>query len=45
MIVAEILQVYSDGGRGMNYWKYCFPAFLLGVRSFMIYLDFAELAV
>ena len=27
IIAAEILQIYSDGGHGMNYWKYCFPAF------------------
>ena len=30
IIIAEILQVYSDGGLGMNYWKYCFPAYILG---------------
>lgn len=22
--------MYSDGGKGMNYWKFCFPAFILG---------------
>jgi hypothetical protein len=26
IIVAEILQIFSDGGAGMDYWKYCFPA-------------------
>ncbi|WVQ78044.1 hypothetical protein IAT38_000125 [Cryptococcus sp. DSM 104549] len=30
IIVAEILQIYSDGGHGSNYWRYCFPAFILG---------------
>jgi hypothetical protein len=30
MIVAEILQVFSDGGVGKGYWRYDFPAFLLG---------------
>ena len=30
MIVAEILQIYSDGGHGKDYWRYCFPAFLIG---------------
>ncbi|WVW83145.1 hypothetical protein I302_105163 [Kwoniella bestiolae CBS 10118] len=30
IIVAELLQVFSDGGAGKDYWKYCFPAFILG---------------
>ncbi|KAK8869869.1 hypothetical protein IAR55_000437 [Kwoniella newhampshirensis] len=30
IMVAEILQIYSDGGHGKDYWKYCFPAFILG---------------
>ena len=30
IIVAEILQIYSYGGAGMDYWRYCFPAFLIG---------------
>ncbi|KAL8283968.1 hypothetical protein RQP46_005081 [Phenoliferia psychrophenolica] len=30
IMIAEVLQVYSDGGSGMNYWKFCFPAFILG---------------
>ncbi|ORX36582.1 major facilitator superfamily domain-containing protein [Kockovaella imperatae] len=36
IIIAEILQVYSDGGRGMNYWRYCFPAFIIGSAGAMI---------
>jgi len=27
IIAAEILQIYSDGGHGKNYWRYCFPPF------------------
>ncbi|KAL7421600.1 hypothetical protein Q5752_003369 [Cryptotrichosporon argae] len=30
MAVAQILQYFSDGGSGKNYWKYCFPAFIIG---------------
>ncbi|KAL8292461.1 hypothetical protein RQP46_001073 [Phenoliferia psychrophenolica] len=30
IMIAQVLQYYSDGGRGMDYWKWCFPAFLLG---------------
>nr|XP_019013488.1 efflux protein EncT [Kwoniella pini CBS 10737]OCF52269.1 efflux protein EncT [Kwoniella pini CBS 10737] len=30
IIAAELLQVFSDGGAGKDYWKYCFPAFILG---------------
>jgi hypothetical protein len=26
IIAAEILQIYSDGGHGKDYWRYCFPA-------------------
>ncbi|WVQ78053.1 hypothetical protein IAT38_000134 [Cryptococcus sp. DSM 104549] len=29
-IVGELLQVFSDGGGGSNYWRYCFPAFIIG---------------
>ncbi|OWZ65584.1 hypothetical protein AYX15_02930 [Cryptococcus neoformans] len=30
VIIAEILQVFSNGGHGTDYWRYCFPAFVLG---------------
>ncbi|WVQ78052.1 hypothetical protein IAT38_000133 [Cryptococcus sp. DSM 104549] len=30
IIAAELLQVFSDGGHGSDYWRYCFPAFVLG---------------
>lgn len=36
IIVAEILQVYSYGGQGYDYWRYCFPAFVLGSAGAMI---------
>ncbi|OCF33013.1 efflux protein EncT [Kwoniella heveanensis BCC8398] len=36
IIVGEILQVFSDGGPGKHYWKFCFPAFLLGSFGAMI---------
>ena len=36
IIVSEILQVYSNGGRGMDYWKFCFPAFILGSAGAII---------
>ena len=30
IIIAEILQVFSKGGAGSNYWRFCFPAYLFG---------------
>ncbi|WRT67097.1 uncharacterized protein IL334_004063 [Kwoniella shivajii] len=30
IVVAEILQVFSNGGTGKDYWRFCFPAFVLG---------------
>ncbi|KAL0250339.1 hypothetical protein I308_102512 [Cryptococcus tetragattii IND107] len=30
IIAAELLQIFSDGGHGNDYWRYCFPAFILG---------------
>jgi hypothetical protein len=36
IIVAEILQIFSDGGAGMDYWRYCFPAYLLGSAGAVI---------
>jgi hypothetical protein len=36
IIVAEVLQIYSDGGLHMDYWKYCFPAFILGSAGAMM---------
>ena len=37
MIVAEILQVYSNGGAGhKDYWRFCFPAYLLGSAGAML---------
>ncbi|ODO03412.1 efflux protein EncT [Cryptococcus wingfieldii CBS 7118] len=30
IIIAEILFIFSDGGHGMDYWRYLFPAFVLG---------------
>jgi hypothetical protein len=35
IVAAELLQIYSDGGLGMNYWKYCFPAYILGSAGAM----------
>lgn len=26
ILVAEVLQIYSYGGRGYDYWRYCFVA-------------------
>ncbi|KAL1410473.1 hypothetical protein Q8F55_004484 [Vanrija albida] len=30
IMVANVLMYFSDGGTGMNYWKFVFPAFVLG---------------
>ncbi|WVQ98675.1 hypothetical protein IAU59_005806 [Kwoniella sp. CBS 9459] len=30
IIIAELLQVFSDGGAGKDYWRFCFPAYILG---------------
>ncbi|OWZ51699.1 hypothetical protein C351_03567 [Cryptococcus neoformans c8] len=30
IIAAELLQIFSNGGHGKDYWRYCFPAFILG---------------
>jgi hypothetical protein len=42
MLVSEVLQVYSDGGLGNDYWKYSFPAFIIGSFGAMLVL-FASL--
>ncbi|WVQ99577.1 hypothetical protein IAU59_006713 [Kwoniella sp. CBS 9459] len=36
IIIGEILQVFSDGGPGKHYWKFCFPAFIIGSFGAMI---------
>ena len=37
MIVAEILQVYSNGGDGhKDYWRFCFPAYIIGSAAAII---------
>lgn len=36
IIAGELLQIYSDGGHGMDYWKYCFPGFILGSTGAML---------
>ncbi|WVQ71582.1 hypothetical protein IAR50_001122 [Cryptococcus sp. DSM 104548] len=30
IVAAELLQIFSNGGHGTDYWRYCFPAFVLG---------------
>ena len=30
IMVAEVLQIYSGGGNGYDYWRFCFPAYILG---------------
>lgn len=30
IMAAEVLMYFSDGGTGKNYWKFCFPAFVMG---------------
>ncbi|EIW70400.1 hypothetical protein TREMEDRAFT_28441 [Tremella mesenterica DSM 1558] len=30
IIIAEILQSQSNGGLGNDYWRFCFPAFVIG---------------
>ncbi|KAK1920660.1 hypothetical protein DB88DRAFT_127895 [Papiliotrema laurentii] len=32
IVAAEILQIYSDGGHCKDYWRYCFPAFIVSSR-------------
>jgi hypothetical protein len=36
MIAAELLMIYSYGGQGYDYWRYVFPAFVLGSAGAMI---------
>ncbi len=36
LIAAELLQIYSNGGAGTDYWRYCFPAFILGSAGAII---------
>ncbi|WVF72255.1 hypothetical protein IAT40_007067 [Kwoniella sp. CBS 6097] len=36
IIVAELLQVFSDGGAGKDYWRFCFPAYILGSAGAVI---------
>lgn len=35
-MVAEILQIYSYGGQGYDYWRYLFPAYVLGSAGAML---------
>ncbi|WVQ71581.1 hypothetical protein IAR50_001121 [Cryptococcus sp. DSM 104548] len=30
IIAAELLQIFSNGGHGKDYWAFCFPAYILG---------------
>ncbi|TYJ57150.1 hypothetical protein B9479_002064 [Cryptococcus floricola] len=30
IIAAELLQIFSNGGHGKDYWRFCFPAYILG---------------
>ncbi|KAL1407889.1 hypothetical protein Q8F55_007325 [Vanrija albida] len=30
VMTAEALMYFSDGGKHMDYWKFCFPAFVIG---------------
>ncbi|WWC62078.1 uncharacterized protein I303_104668 [Kwoniella dejecticola CBS 10117] len=34
--ISLILMIFSDGGEGNKYWRFCFPAFLLGSFGAMI---------
>lgn len=36
IILAYILMVFSNGGLGLDYWKYCFPAFIVGSGGAML---------
>ncbi|WWD15856.1 hypothetical protein CI109_100280 [Kwoniella shandongensis] len=36
IMVAEVLQVYSDGGHGKDYWRFCFPAYVIGSAGAVI---------
>ncbi|WWC70108.1 uncharacterized protein I206_104055 [Kwoniella pini CBS 10737] len=36
IVIAEILQIFSDGGPGNNYWGFCFPAFIIGSFGAML---------
>ena len=36
IIGAYILLIFSDGGLGINYWRFCLPAFSIGSAGAMI---------
>lgn len=35
-MIAEVLQIYSCGGQGYDYWRYLFPAYIIGSAGAMI---------
>ncbi|KIR74288.1 efflux protein EncT [Cryptococcus deuterogattii CA1014] len=36
VVAAEVLQIKSDGGHGKNYWRFLFPAFIIGSAGSMV---------
>ncbi|OCF36546.1 efflux protein EncT [Kwoniella heveanensis CBS 569] len=36
IIAAELLQVFSNGGAGKDYWRFCFPAYIIGSAGAVI---------
>ncbi|TYJ53579.1 hypothetical protein B9479_005784 [Cryptococcus floricola] len=36
IVIAEVLQLKSEGGHGTDYWRFIFPAFVLGSAGGMI---------
>ncbi|WWC89219.1 uncharacterized protein L201_004137 [Kwoniella dendrophila CBS 6074] len=36
IIGAEVLQIFSEGGNGSDYWKFCFPSFIIGSFGAML---------
>ncbi|WVQ88920.1 hypothetical protein IAS59_002662 [Cryptococcus gattii] len=36
VVAAEVLQIKSDGGQGKDYWRFLFPAFIIGSAGSMV---------
>ncbi|KIR55690.1 efflux protein EncT [Cryptococcus gattii Ru294] len=36
VVAAEVLQIKSDGGHGKDYWRFLFPAFIIGSAGSMV---------
>lgn len=36
VVAAEVLQIESNGGQGKDYWRFLFPAFIIGSAGSMI---------